>query len=114
MTLKWIAAAALVGLAGCSTFSSSSSSSSDAGTATASGGSGMASAGRGGECDSAAAQGAVGKNLTQSLLDQTRSSAGAATARVLKPRELITMEYEPTRVNVLVDETNVVTAVRCG
>jgi len=52
--------------------------------------------------------------LTQSLLDKLRTQSGSASARTLKPSQMITMEYDPTRLNVLVDEKNQITAVRCG
>jgi hypothetical protein len=34
--------------------------------------------------------------------------------RILKPDSAATMDFNPERINVLVDDHNVVTAVRCG
>ena len=65
-------------------------------------------------CDAAAAQGAVGKVATPALVEKARHDAGAETARVLKPRQVVTMEYLAERLNLYVDANNVVTRVTCG
>lgn len=120
MSWKLFTMAAVVGLAGCSGGMMGSGSGANK-TATPSGGgsasAGMASsgsAGANGQCNADVVQNGVGKSLTQGLLDQLRSQSGSTTARALKPGEMITMEYLPTRLNVLVDAKNTVTAVRCG
>ncbi len=131
MNWKLITLAALIGLAGCSAsnpFSSGKSSSAPAGSgssAASSGPSGSAGASsrsglvsgnqnNAGECNANAVQGAVGKSLDQAMLDQLRGQSGAGWARTLSPGEMITMEYNPARLNVLIDNNNVVTAARCG
>jgi len=65
-------------------------------------------------CNAEVAQGAVGKAATPAVVEQARRDAGAAIARVLKPGQVVTMEYRADRLNVDVDEGNVVTGVRCG
>lgn len=123
MNWKIITLAALIGLAGCSTsnpFSSKTSSASSASEANSSaqtstrGGLMAGNPNDAGECNAAAVQSAVGKPMTQALLNQMRGQAGAGSARTLQPGEMITMEYNPARLNVLVDRNNAVTAVRCG
>jgi len=130
MNWKIITLAALIGLAGCSAsnpFSSGKSSGASASSgssasaqaqssAAAPSRSGMVSGNpnSAGECNASAVQGAIGKTLNQAMLDQLRTQAGAGSARTLSPREMITMEYNPARLNVLIDNGNVVTAVRCG
>lgn len=125
MNWKIITLVALIGLAGCSTsnpFSSKSSSasapaggaSSSAQASSSAGGLMVGNPNDAGECNAAAVQSAVGKPMTQALLNQLRSQAGAGSARTLQPGEMITMEYNPARLNVLVDKNNAVTAVRCG
>lgn len=65
-------------------------------------------------CNADAARGAVGKAATPEVVEQARREAGAAIARVLKPGQVVTMEYRGDRLNVDVDDGNVVNNVRCG
>ena len=114
MNWKLLSAATTLALAGCaSSGGGASGSTGDAGPASE----GLASAGSvtaGAQCDAQSGQSAIGQVLTQSLLDKLRTQSGSASARTLKPSQMITMEYDPTRLNVLVDEKNQITAVRCG
>lgn len=48
------------------------------------------------------------------MVERARVAAGARTARVLKPGQMVTMEYLPGRLNIDVDERNVITNLRCG
>jgi hypothetical protein len=91
-------------LAGCSTTSESSKSAEDS-AAVESGHS---------RCDAAAAQFAVGKPATPALLEQARVKAGAQTARVLGPNDMITMEYRSDRLNLNTDQAATVGRVNCG
>lgn len=65
-------------------------------------------------CDAAAAQSAVGKQATPEVVEQARSDAGAKTARVLKPGQVVTMEYRGDRLNLYVDAKDAVTSATCG
>ena len=65
-------------------------------------------------CDAAAAQGAVGKEATPALVEKARHDAGAETARVLTPGQVVTLEFREGRLNLHVDGDNVVTRVTCG
>ena len=124
MNWKLVTMAALIGLAGCSTSNPFSSKSSSTAASTSSASGSQSASTRGGlvsgnvndrgECNAGAVQAAVGKPLNQALLDQLRGQAKAGSARTLLPGEMITMEYNPARLNVLVDQKNTVTAVRCG
>lgn len=114
MNWKFLAVATCLTMAGCASSGSGVSTSSGA---SGSASEGLASAGSvsaGAQCDSQSGQSAVGQPLTQSLLDQLRNQSNSTSARTLKPSQMITMEYDATRLNVLVDEKNVITAVRCG
>ena len=57
---------------------------------------------------------AIGKPATADVVDRARRDAGAQMARVLKPGQMVTMEYREGRLNVDVDEANVITNLRCG
>lgn len=65
-------------------------------------------------CNATPAQGVVGKLATAAVIEQARVSAGAGSARTLKPGQMVTMEFNPARLNLDVDAGNAVTGVRCG
>lgn len=69
---------------------------------------------RGGVCDAAPAQGAIGKQGTASVIEKARVASGAAMARVLRPNQPVTLEFNHERLNLVVDGTGRITAVRCG
>ena len=65
-------------------------------------------------CDDSQAQWAIGKKATDADLEQARKDAGAETARTLKPDQPVTMEFNANRLNLDLDDTGLVTAIRCG
>lgn len=67
-----------------------------------------------GECDASQLQSLVGQPLTDALSAQAREDAHAAQVRVLKPGEVVTMEFKGDRLNLEVDEKQVISSVRCG
>jgi len=89
-------------LAGCSTGSNS------AGSAPA------APAGNDGRCEASGADFAIGKPGSPDLLEQARKASGSQMARILKPHDVVTLEYRSERLNLNVDEQGVVTRVNCG
>ncbi len=74
-----------------------------------------APSGRGGhECKAADAQFAVGQSADAALLEQARQRSGSRIARILRPGQMVTMEYSAERLNLDVDASGKVTSVRCG
>ena len=65
-------------------------------------------------CNADAAQSAVGKQATAEVVEQARKDAGAQVARTLKPGQVVTMEFREGRLNLQVDDNNIMTEVRCG
>ena len=65
-------------------------------------------------CDDSQAQWAIGKKPTDADLEQARKDSGAETVRTLKPNQAVTMEFNASRLNLDLDDTGVVTAIRCG
>lgn len=65
-------------------------------------------------CNAEAAQSAIGKTADAATVERARTAAGGHTVRVLKPGQAITKEYLDGRVNVYVDEKNVIVEVGCG
>lgn len=66
------------------------------------------------QCDAEAACGFVGQEATADIVEQARQAAGAELVRTLKPGQMVTMEYHFSRLNLDVDEANVITGTRCG
>ena len=62
----------------------------------------------------AAKPAAIGKLATADAVERARIDAGARTARVLKPGQMVTMEYAEGRLNIDVDARNVIINLRCG
>lgn len=65
-------------------------------------------------CDASALQSQIGQKATESVMEDLRSRSGATKARILRPGQLVTMEYNDTRLNLIVDDKDVMTAIRCG
>lgn len=65
-------------------------------------------------CDAKAAQALIGKTIDATLTEQARRDAGASVARVLRPHQPVTMEYNSQRLNIDVDDHQVVQQVNCG
>ncbi len=65
-------------------------------------------------CTADAAKGLVGREATAEVVEQARLAAHADTARVLKPDTIVTMEYRSSRLNIDVDDDNIIVDVRCG
>jgi hypothetical protein len=65
-------------------------------------------------CDDSQAQWAVGKKVTDADVEQARKDRGAQIARTLKPGQMVTMEFNANRLNLDLDDTGAVTAIRCG
>lgn len=62
----------------------------------------------------AAKPNAMGKVASAAVTEQARKDAGARIARVLKPGQMVTMEYAEGRLNIDVDGNNVIINLRCG
>ncbi|HBM63362.1 MAG TPA: hypothetical protein DD418_05840 [Pseudomonas sp.] len=78
------------------------------------GGAPAASAGNGGRCEASGADFAMGKQASAELLEQARKASGSQMARILKPHDVVTLEYRSERLNLNVDEQGRVTRVNCG
>ncbi len=65
-------------------------------------------------CDQAGAQWAVGKTNTEHNVNEARKRSGAYMARVLRPGQATTREFNAERLNLEVDATGRIIAARCG
>ncbi|HEX7695446.1 MAG TPA: I78 family peptidase inhibitor [Sphingomonas sp.] len=67
-----------------------------------------------GECSAKGLGDLVGRYATPALVSRAKRRAGASVARVLRPGQIVTMEYLNGRLNVNVDEKNRVKSFTCG
>lgn len=68
----------------------------------------------GGTCDAGPAQSAVGQNSTAKVVEAARVRSGAMIARILRPGQMVTKEFDAQRLNLEVDASGRIVAVRCG
>ncbi|WP_376784900.1 I78 family peptidase inhibitor [Stutzerimonas nitrititolerans] len=69
---------------------------------------------RPGSCNAEAVQNFVGKTASPALLEQAREQSGAQTARVLRPQDVVTLEYNAQRLNLSTDGELVIQRINCG
>jgi hypothetical protein len=65
-------------------------------------------------CQAEPAQSVIGQVATAAVVEEARQRAGARSARVLRPGQVVTMEFDATRLNLDVDAASRVVRVRCG
>ncbi|WP_372017037.1 I78 family peptidase inhibitor [Pseudoxanthomonas sp. 10H] len=65
-------------------------------------------------CDASQVQGLVGQKADDAVAEQARGDAGARHVRLLKPGQMVTMEFNGERLNLEVDAAGTITSVRCG
>lgn len=65
-------------------------------------------------CDAKPAQFAVGQNSTASIMESARVRSGAQMARILRPGQMITKEFNAQRLNLQVDANGRILSVNCG
>ncbi|KCB51475.1 I78 family peptidase inhibitor [Bordetella hinzii] len=109
--LTFLFAASLAGLAGCAANKSAAPSTS-APSAPASASGSMLPGGK--SCDAQPAQNLVGQAFSDSVGADVRSRSGSDSVRVLKPGQVMTLEYNPARVNIIIDGQGRISAIRCG
>ncbi len=65
-------------------------------------------------CDASQVQGLVGQALDEGKAEQARVDAGAASVRVLRPGQAVTLEFNGARLNIELGGDERITALRCG
>lgn len=108
ISTKTLIALAVVAVSGCSGYGPSTTGSQ--GT-NAQGGAAPAPAA---VCNAQPAQSAVGQNSTASVMESARTKSGAQMARILRPGQMVTKEFDAQRLNLEVDGNGRILAVRCG
>jgi hypothetical protein len=67
-----------------------------------------------GTCDAEKAQFAIGQPASAALLERARVAATASIARFIRPNDAITLEYSGARLNLYLNERDVVRGAVCG
>ncbi len=67
-----------------------------------------------GACNAQGAQFAVGKTPGASVVEEARQRSGSYMARVLRPGQVVTMEFNAQRLNLDLNAAGVIIRVRCG
>ncbi|MGE4336757.1 MAG: I78 family peptidase inhibitor [Pigmentiphaga sp.] len=67
-----------------------------------------------GRCDADGVQNLVGQAYSERQAENARQRSGASSLRTLMPGQVMTMEYNPTRLTVVVGAQQQVMSVRCG
>lgn len=65
-------------------------------------------------CRAAGAEAELGKTADEKIVDDARYAAGAMRTRVIRPGQPVTMDADPQRLNIEVDETGRIRRLRCG
>lgn len=65
-------------------------------------------------CNADKAESAVGKQVSPELVEEYRKQSGSETARALRPNDVMTLEYNPQRLNLRTDDQDIVISVNCG
>lgn len=66
------------------------------------------------ECDAAPAQRLVGRQRSEATVREAQRLSHANAVRVLRPGQIITMEYRADRVNIRIDTQEKILAITCG
>ena len=67
-----------------------------------------------GSCDDTQAQWIIGKTPTEKDIEQAKSDSKSDAVRSLKPGDAATMDFNPNRLNIILDEKGAVASVNCG
>jgi hypothetical protein len=73
-----------------------------------------ASAPETGSCNAGGAQSALGQRALASVAERARVAAGARSVRFIRHDEMVTKEFDTSRLNLQLDEQGLVSKVYCG
>lgn len=66
------------------------------------------------QCDASGAGWAIGQSPTAEIVERVRVDTHSRVARVLRPGQVVTMEFSGERVNINVNEREAIVGVTCG
>jgi len=56
----------------------------------------------------------TGQTVTPEILERAREQSRAITARVLRPDDIVTLEYNSQRLNIYTDKDMTIERIGCG
>lgn len=65
-------------------------------------------------CNAEAVRWAIGREPTQDVVERARVESGSNVVRVIRPGEVVTMDYRVDRLNLDVNDRNAISGARCG
>ena len=69
---------------------------------------------RGGECNVSHLQNMLGKQIDRKVVDELQEDANANSVRVLAPGDITTMDFNPQRLNIDIDDSETIVRLSCG
>ena len=66
------------------------------------------------QCDASGASWAIGQSPSSEVVERVRVDTHSRAARVLRPGQVVTMEFSAERVNIRVNEREAIIGVTCG
>ncbi|WFC41922.1 I78 family peptidase inhibitor [Pseudoxanthomonas sp. SE1] len=67
-----------------------------------------------GTCDDTQAQWIIGKTPSEKDIEQAKTDSKSDSVRALKPGDAATMDFNPDRLNIILDDKGAATSVNCG
>lgn len=67
-----------------------------------------------GQCNARVVQYLLDSRITPGLAERAREQAGAAHLRVSQPNQAVTLDYNPQRLNIVIDEDDIIIRLNCG
>ena len=65
-------------------------------------------------CNADPAQKLTGQTYSEAIEQEAKELSDSRTVRTLRPGQVITMEYNPERLNLRLDKRNVIETIGCG
>ena len=66
------------------------------------------------DCDTDSIQNMLGQAYSDNVGETARQRSGSRVIRLLRPGQVMTMEYDPSRLNIILDHKGAIQALRCG
>lgn len=67
-----------------------------------------------GPCRAEAASWAIGRAASPEVVERARAETRSSHVRVIEPGQPVTMDYNPDRLNINVNERGAITGLKCG
>ena len=67
-----------------------------------------------GRCNAEPVQHLLEERITTDLAERARIESGAAQLRVTHPNQPVTMDYNPQRLNIDIDDDDIIIRLSCG